>query len=106
MPNNDKVAIADQATITREQARTFFNMGRDRFNRRWEAYYQDNITNVVTEGGLRLLLTDVVKMAYPKANATQVLDIAFKYSLYLADKRVDAKHKRTMAKNEANDGRE
>ncbi len=106
MPNRVEVATADQATVTREQARIFFNMGRSRFNRRWEEFYQEHITNVLTEGGLRLLLTDVVKMAYPKATATQVLDIAFKFSLYLADKRAAGKHQRTMAKVEGNDGRE
>lgn len=106
MAKGDNIAIPDQPTISREQARLFFNMGKDRFERRWKVYYRHRIDNVETRGGTRLLLTDVVKAAFPKASDAHVWDIAFKYLVYLADKKVEAKMNRLRAKNDSEDGSE
>ncbi len=103
---NDKTpgAIADQPTITKAQARIFFNMGRDRFNDRWEKYYRHRIASVETEGGLRLLLTDVIRAAFPGASKQTVIHIAHQHLLHLKDKCLMERVKASMTANAQKDG--
>ena len=104
MANARRVAMVNQATITKTEARIFFNMGRARFRRRWDQYYRHRIKSVETEGGLRLLLIDVVKIAFPTASKAKVLDMALQYLLYVADKKAQARLNRIRAKVESEDG--
>ncbi len=99
-----EVAIADQATISRNQARMFFKMGKDRFRRRWQEYYRHRIRSVETRGGVRLLLTDVIAAAFPTASKTAVTRIAYEHLLYLGDKKAEEKYKELRAKVAAEDG--
>ena len=78
MTKSREVAVADQATVTRDQARIFFNMGKGKFLRRWDQYYRHRIRSVDTRGGLKLLLIDVVAAAFPTATKGQIQDIAYK----------------------------
>ena len=83
-----------------------FQHGRARFRRRWDQYYRHRIKSVETEGGLRLLLIDVVKIAFPTASKAKVLDMALQYLLYVADKKAQARLNRIRAKVESEDGSE
>ena len=90
MPKDRNVKTGDQATISREQARLFFNMGKDRFFRRWNEHYRHRIRSVETRGGIRLLLTDVIAVAFPSATKGMILDIAHKHLIYLQHQRSEA----------------
>ncbi len=106
MANGRQVPTVNQATVSKSEARIFFNLGRDSFRARWETYYRHNIHNVQTEGGLRLLLIDVVKIAFPSATKAKVLDMALQYLLHVSDRKAQAKLNRILAKNKSEDGSE
>jgi len=72
-------SITDQPSVSREQAAVLFNMGRQTFRRRWDAYFQYHIKHVETRNGLRLLLTDVIRAAFPTANSEIVHMLAYRY---------------------------
>ncbi len=72
-----KPAISDQASVFRRDASFFFNMGRDKFMRRWDEYYKYHIAHAETTNGIRLLLVDVIEAAFPEAPVDVIHQIAY-----------------------------
>ncbi len=79
-----KPAISDQATVHRRDACVFFNMGRDKFLRRWDEYYKYHIRHAETTHGIRLLLVDVIEAAFPEAPVFAYPDLR-KYGIRFQD---------------------
>jgi hypothetical protein len=74
-----KTSIDNQPTVSRRHAAMFFNMGRDKFLNRWESHFKFTIRHVQSEKGLRLLLMDVIKAAFPNASSETKHLIAYHY---------------------------
>ena len=74
-----KASLTDQPTISKKEAAIFFNVGKNIYRRRWEDHYRFQIRHVETTKGLRLSLTDVIEVAFPKASAEIVHTIAYMY---------------------------
>ncbi len=95
-----KPAVADQPTVTRRDAHIFFNMGYNKFLRRWDEYFKHHIGHVETNNGVRLLLVDVVAVAFPEASDHTIHEIAYQHLLYLHEKRVSENGKDIKEKDE------
>jgi hypothetical protein len=70
--------VYDHATVTIREASTFFRMGYQRFAERFDKEFHTKIRSVkLISRGRRLLLTDVVKVAFPEADKFTVHVIAY-----------------------------
>ena len=95
-----KADILDQPTTTRTDAAMFFNMGRDKFMKRWEYDFRHKIGSVETESGWRLSHVDVIQTAFPWASKKTVAGIMYEHLSYLRNKRVAVKVKRYTDKRD------
>lgn len=74
-----KREVADQPTVSRPEAAALFNMGRNKFTRRWDEHYRFHIRHVPGEKGPRLLLVDVISVAFPEATQEIIYEMAYRY---------------------------
>ena len=57
--------LTDEPTVSMRDAGLLFGMGRDKFRENWDEVYKWNVRHVKTTHGWRILLTDLIKEAYP-----------------------------------------
>lgn len=74
-----ELEVYDHATVTMREAAFFFRMGHERFRERYDREFHTKIRAVKVLRGIRLLLTDVVKVAFPDADNLSVHVIAYDF---------------------------
>ena len=94
-----KASLTDQPTISKKEAAIFFNVGKNVYLRRWEDHDRFYIRHVRTTKGLRLLLTDVIKQAFPKADRHTIHVIAYMYLQDVHQRRI-ANHRAGKENND------
>ena len=77
----------DYPTIKISQAAIFFNMGERQFRKRFNEVMTDEIRWCNSTIGMRLLLIDVIKAAYPEISTDKAGEIAVNYCFKMANER-------------------
>ena len=93
--------ITDYPLVTLTQAAVIFGWSRDQFRERFISVLHDGIRSVKTTSGMKLLLTDVLRSAFPEASNHTVHVLAFEYLLHLAKDRKEKWGKKKMEMDEA-----
>ncbi|MFC1715572.1 hypothetical protein ACFL6S_18015 [Candidatus Poribacteria bacterium] len=73
--------LADYPTLSTSQAAALFLWSPRTFRDRFERVLQYEIRHVKTDRGMRLLLEDVLRAAYPDAQDDTIYQLAFSYTM-------------------------
>ena len=74
-------SITDYPTISIKQAAAIFMWSPRTFQDKFTRVLQSEIRHVKTARGLRLLLEDVLRSAYPDASEGKIYDLAYDYTV-------------------------
>lgn len=80
----DERSIYDQPTVTIRAAAAILMMSQDRLLKRWDSL-SEHIRWCTNRVGRRLLLTDVLRCAYPEASNRTIHMMALQYSIQRHD---------------------
>jgi hypothetical protein len=74
-------SLTDFPTVSIREAVALFNMGKKKFRRCYEQTWQFELNWVLTTSGVRLLLQDVIKAAYPGIPKHTLYTICYEYTM-------------------------
>jgi len=79
--DHSQKSITDHPTISMSQAAALFMWSTRKFQDKFTRVLQLEIRHVKTSRGIRLLLEDVLRSAYPDAPAGTIYELAFDYTM-------------------------
>lgn len=79
--NHRQKSITDHPTTSMSQAAAIFMWSPRTFQDKFTRVLQSEIRNVKTDRGIRLLLEDVLRSAYPDAPEATIYQLAFDYTM-------------------------
>jgi len=96
--------ITDHPTISMNQAAAIFMLSPRKFKDKFTRVLQSEIRHAKTDRGIRLLLEDVIRSAYPDAPEGTIYEIAFDYTMRdaIRRKKTWGKHKDRAEEREDN----